>query len=424
MELKKTAIGFNFSGSNESRHAICGGKLKQNEDSLNSMKRGPTGHFVPISTVGEVARAFVPAPLPPVPPLVLDDSLHEILQAASLALGRLDGLSDFLPDRQVFLYSYVRKEAVLSSQIEGIEPSLSDLLRHELDAAPGVPMDDVEEVSCYVAALELGMKRLAEGLPLSLRLIRELHAALLASGRGSTTQPGEFKRSQNWIGGTRPGNARFVPAPPELTIECMGALEKFLHDQPVKTATLIKAALVHVQFETIHPFLDGNGRLGRLLIALILSAEGMLRQPLLYLSLYFKEHRSEYYDLLQAIRTEGDWEAWLTFFLNGVRDTAERAAASARQLWALFHTDRARLQAVSDSTVTALRLHEALQRSPITSASRAAEALDTSIPTATKAIRTLEKLGLLRELTGGKYGRLYAYDQYLAILNEGTEPIR
>ena len=388
------------------------------------MKRGPTGHFVPISTVGETASAFVPAPLPPEPPLVLDDSLHDLLQAASLALGRLDGISDFLPDRQVFLYSYVRKEAVLSSQIEGIEPSLSDLLRHELDAAPGVPVDDVEEVSCYVAALELGMKRLAEGMPLSLRLIRELHAVLLASGRGSQKQPGEFKRSQNWIGGSRPGNARFVPAPPDLTIGCMGALEKFLHNEPVKTATLIKAALVHVQFETIHPFLDGNGRLGRLLIALILSAEGLLRQPLLYLSLYFKEHRSAYYDLLQAVRTDGDWEAWLAFFLHGVRDTADRAVASARQLWELFRTDRARLQAEGGSSVIVLRLHEALQRNPITSAIRAKEALLSSIPTVTKAIRALEKLGIVRELTGGKYGRLYAYDRYLAILSEGTEPLR
>ena len=388
------------------------------------MKRGTTGHYVTISAVGETAQAFVPAPLPPNPPLQLDDSLHELLQAASLALGRLDGISNFLPDRQVFLYAYVRKEAVLSSQIEGIEPSLSDLLLHELDAAPGVPIDDVEDVSCYVAALELGMQRLAEGMPLSLRLIRELHAALLASGRGSNKQPGEFKRSQNWIGGTRPGNARFVPAPPDLTLDCMGALEKFLHDDPVKTATLLKAALVHVQFETIHPFLDGNGRLGRLLIALILSAEGLLRQPLLYISLFFKEHRSDYYNLLQSVRTEGDWESWLTFFLTAVRETADRAAASTRLLWELFRADHERLHAESGSTVTILRLHEVIQRNPVTSASRAAQALGTSIPTATKALRTLERLGLVRELTGGKYGRLYAYDQYLSILNEGTEPLR
>jgi Fic family protein len=387
------------------------------------MKRGITGHHVTISTAGERAQAFVPAPLPPIPPLQLDDSLHELLQAASLALGRLDGISNFLPDRQIFLYAYVRKEAVLSSQIEGIEPSLSDLLLHELDAAPGVPIDDVEEVSCHVAALELGMKLLAEGLPLSVRLIRELHAALLASGRGSNKQPGEFKRSQNWIGGTRPGNARFVPTPPDLTLDCMSALEKFLNNEPVKTATLLKAALVHVQFETIHPFLDGNGRLGRLLIALILSAEGMLRQPLLYISLYFKEHRSDYYDLLQIVRTEGDWEAWLSFFLIGVRETADRAVSSTKRLWDLFRSNHERLHAEGGSTVTVLRLHEVLQRNPVTSASRAAQALGATIPTATKALRTLERLGLVREITGGKYGRLYAYDQYLAILNEGTEPL-
>lgn len=388
------------------------------------MNRGLTGRFVPVSTLGEACRAFVPAPLPPSPALVLDDALHEQLQDASLALGRLDGQADVLPDRQIFLYSYVRKEAVLSSQIEGTQSSLNDLLIHEMELAPGVPLEDVTEVSCYVAALELGMTRLAEGLPISLRLLCELHGHLLASGRGSTKQPGEFRRSQNWIGGTRPSNARHVPPPPDMLLDCMGSLEKFIHNDPVRTGALIKAALAHVQFETIHPFLDGNGRLGRLLIALILAAEGMLRQPMLYLSLFFKQHRSDYYAHLQQVRETGDWEAWLSFFLRGVKETADDAATTARRLWAIFREDRAKLQALAGATGSLLQAHEQLQRVPLLSASKAAAKMNVSLPTATKALQRLQTLGIVRETTGGKYGRLYAYDAYLSILSEGTEPLR
>ncbi len=388
------------------------------------MNRGLTGHHVPISTLGEPCQAFVPAMLPPSPRLVLDENIHDLLQAASLAVGRLDGQIDVLPDRQVFHYSYVRKEALMSSQIEGTQSSLNDLLKHELDLAPGVPVDDVAEVSCYVAALELGMQRLAEGLPISLRLITELHGVLLASGRGSTKQPGEFRRSQNWIGGTRPGNARYVPPPPDMVLDCMGALEKFIHNDPVKTSTLIKAALAHVQFETIHPFLDGNGRLGRLLIALILSAEGMLRQPMLYFSLYFKQHRSDYYAHLQQLRQTGDWEAWLSFFLHGVKETADDAAFTARRLWTIFRADREKLQTLSGATSSLLQAHDQLQRVPLLSASRAVKMMNVTLPTATKALQKLLALGIVREITGGKYGRLYAYDAYLSILSEGTEPLR
>ena len=388
------------------------------------MHRGLTGHYVPVSAVGEACRAFVPHPLPPDPVLEFDDVLHHQLQEAAIALGRLDGISLLLPDPQLFLYSYVRKEAVLSSQIEGTQSSLSDLLLFELEAAPGVPMDDAAEVSCYVAALELGLRRIREGLPVSLRLIQEIHATLLSSGRGSSKQPGEFKRSQNWIGGSRPGNALFVPAPPDLVLDCMGALEKFIHDDPVKTSPLVKAALAHVQFETIHPFLDGNGRLGRLLITLLLCSEGVLREPLLYLSLYFKQHRTRYYALLQQVRMTGVWEEWLAFFFIGIRETAEMAVSTARRLLALFHQDRERVHSGAGSAASVLRLHEHLQRSPITSASRAAAAIQTSIPTATSALRKLQSLGLVREITGGTYGRLYAYDAYLKILGEGTEPIR
>jgi Fic family protein len=294
------------------------------------MKRGLTGHYAPLpSAAGENARAFVPHPLPPVPALELDAEIQELVAKAMLAVGRLDGLTTVLPDPAIFLYSYIRKEAVLSSQIEGTQSSLSDLMLYEMEGVAGVPLDDVQEVSNYVAAMNYGLKRL-ETLPISLRLLKEIHGVLLSKGRGSRKEPGEFRTSQNWIGGSRPGNALFVPPPPEQVLECLGALEKFLHDDPDKTPLLIKAALAHVQFETIHPFLDGNGRLGRLLITFLFCAEGVLREPLLYLSLYFKRHRSQYYELLQAVRLTGDWEAWLRFFLTGVEETANQAAQTAR----------------------------------------------------------------------------------------------
>ena len=257
------------------------------------MNRGLTGYYVPLpSGGGEKARAFIPKPLPPDPLLVLDADIHELVEKAMLAVGRLDGLSTVLPDPMLFIYSYVRKEAVLSSQIEGTQSSLSDLLLFENEGVAGVPLDDVQEVSNYVAAMNYGLKRLKE-LPISLRLLKEIHAVLLSKGRGSKKEPGEFRTSPNWIGGTRPGNAVFVPPPPDHLLECLGALEKFLHNDPLKTPLLIKAALAHVQFETIHPFQDGNGRLGRLLITFLFCAEGALSEPLLYLSLYFKQHRQQ-----------------------------------------------------------------------------------------------------------------------------------
>jgi Fic family protein len=255
----------------------------------------------------------------------------------------------------------VRKEAVLSSQIEGTQSSLSDLLLYEQKEMPGVPLEDVEEVSRYVAAVSHGVKRLREGFPLSLRLLREVHEVLLQTGRGSTKQPGEFRRSQNWIGGTRPGNARFVPPPPENLMQCLGDLEKFLHDDPVKTPTLIKAALSHVQFETIHPFLDGNGRVGRLLITLLLCAENAISEPTLYLSLYFKRHREIYYELLQKVRTTGAWEEWLLFFLEGVEETAEEAVSTATQILEIFAEDRARIESLGRPAGNALRVHSLLQ---------------------------------------------------------------
>ena len=379
------------------------------------MERGLTGHFVPVTSVGEPVRAFVPDPLPPDPPVALDGELGILLDAASTAIGRLDGISVVLPDPGLFLYTYIRKEAVLSSQIEGTQSSLSDLLRHEIDGAPPVPVDDVTEVSSYVSAMQHGLDRLNGGEPISLRLIKDIHKNLLASGRGSAKQPGEFRRSQNWIGGTRPGNARFVPAPPDQVVGCMGALEKFIHNDPVKTRPLLKAALAHVQFETIHPFLDGNGRVGRLLITFLLCAEGVLREPMLYLSLFFKRHREDYYRLLQGVRITGDWETWLEFFLTGVIETSEQATGTATRLLRLFDEDRRRLQ---NEAASVLRLYDWLQRRPIASVSRAADAIEASIPTASKALKRLETIGLVHEITGGKYGKTYAYSDYLAILND------
>jgi len=381
------------------------------------------GSYVVSTVGGERVRAFVPPSLPPKPPLRLE-GLQGLLERANQALGRLDGLAAILPDISLFIYLYVRKEAVLSSQIEGTQSSLSDLLLYESAEAPGVPLDDVQEVSNYVAAMNRGLQRLRAGFPLSLRLIREIHQTLLAKGRGSEKEPGRFRRSQNWIGGSRPGNAVFVPPPPERVMECMGALEVFLHEERPELPTLVKAALAHVQFETIHPFLDGNGRLGRLLITFLLCAGGALREPILYLSLYFKSNRQRYYDLLQRVRATGDWETWLEFFLAGVRETADQAAETARRILALFEADRRKLEDLGRPAASALRLHQFMQTRPIISIPAAARKMLLSAPTVTKSIDHMMKLGLLREITGRQRRRLFVYDPYLAILNEGTEPLR
>jgi Fic family protein len=382
------------------------------------------GNYETTSVAGERVRAFVPTSLPPVPPLDLNAERHDLLEKANRSLGRLDGVATLFPDPALFLYMYVRKEALLSSQIEGTQSSFSDLLLFESAELPGVPIDDVEEVSCYVSAMNHGLERLRGGFPLSLRLIKEIHKTMLSSGRGSKRAPGEFRTSQNWIGGTRPGNATFVPPPPHRVIECMGLLEKFLHNDPVKTPLLIKAALAHVQFETIHPFLDGNGRVGRLLITLLLCAEGALAQPMLYLSLYFKKHRDEYYDLLQRVRTKGAWEDWLDFFLLGVIDTADQAVRAAQRILELFRDDRAHIEKLGRAAASALRLHHAFQERAVLSIPGAAKRVGLSQPTITSALAHLAKLGIVRETTGRKRRKLYVYDAYLKILGEGAEPIR
>jgi Fic family protein len=293
---------------------------------------------------------------------------------------------------------------------------LSDLLAYEITAAPGVPVEDVSEVSDCVAAYEHADQRMNGGFPLSLRLICEAHEKLLASGRGKDQSPGQFRRSQNWFGGSRPGNARFVPPPADEVLNCMGALEKFLHDDPVKTPPLIKAALAHVQFETIHPFIDGNGRVGRLLIPLILRQEGVLKFPLLHLSLFFKEHRARYYELLQEVRLNGCWEAWLDFFLQGVRDIAKRTASDIQQALELFEKDIIRISQMGRSARSCLRIHERMKAQPMTSISALSQATKLTPTTIATSFAKLAEMGMVKEITGGKYGRLYAYDGYLKIL--------
>jgi Fic family protein len=383
-----------------------------------------SGTYVTVSTAGESFRAFIPNPLPPVPPVTLTDRDQDLLEKANRALGRLDGVAMLLPDVSLFLYFYIRKEAVLSSQIEGTQSSFSDLLMHEEDLFPGVPRDDVQEISNYVAALNHGLKRLRkDDFPLSLRLIREMHKVLLSKGRGSDKTPGEFRRSQNWVGGTRPGNARFVPPPPEQVARCMGNLEKFLHDQPSRTPVLIKAALAHVQFESIHPFLDGNGRLGRLLVTLILCAEGVLVQPLLYLSLYLKQYRQEYYDRLDAVRAKGDWPGWLRFFLEGVEQTARQAADTAGRILKLLERDRRKVEDLGRKAGSAPRVLEWLRKHPMANIPKMTAKLGLTPPTVRSAVECLESLGIVREITGKQRDRIYVYDRYVRILDEGTEPL-
>ncbi|MFV0349030.1 MAG: Fic family protein [Halodesulfovibrio sp.] len=381
------------------------------------------GRYVKSSVVaGESFRAYIPQPLPPEPPIDMTD-LYPLLDKATSALGRLDGMSMVLPDASLFLYMYVRKEAVLSSQIEGTQSSLSDLLLFESEAATGVPLDDVTEVSRYVAAMNFGLERLQE-FPLSLRLIREIHAKLMENARGGNKQPGEFRTSQNWIGGTRPGTAKFVPPPADEVMGCLDRFERFLHDEESRNRlpVLVRIALAHVQFETIHPFLDGNGRLGRLLITFILCAEGILRAPLLYISLYLKANRQAYYDHLQSVRESGDWEAWIAFFLTGVIETANQATETAQSILHLFAKDRAAIESSGKSNATVLTIHANLQRHPLVTTSKLKDLCSVSLPTVLRNLSVLEDLGIVKEVTGKDRNKLFAYSSYLEILNKGTEP--
>jgi cell filamentation protein, protein adenylyltransferase len=379
------------------------------------------GRYVETPAGGEIVRAFVPPPLPPNPPIDILSFLPK-LSAAERALGRLDGITVLLPRQELFLYMYVRKEAVLSSQIEGTQSTLADLLRFETEAQAGQPIDDIREVSNYVDAMIYGLERL-KAFPLSLRLIREMHERLLQSSRGGTKNPGEFRRSQNWIGGTRPGNAMFVPPPVSELGACLDAFERFMHENESRLPPLIKAGLLHVQFETIHPFLDGNGRIGRLLVTLYLCVHDVLRKPLFYLSLYLKTHRGDYYRLLQEVREHGAWEAWLEFFLDGVTETAGQAFDAATRIAELFKRDRERITAESDRAGSVLRVHELLQQNPFLTSNALVERTGLTAPTINAALADLERLRIVDEVTGRRRGRVFGYRAYLDILNEGTAPL-
>ncbi len=383
-----------------------------------------SGEFRTVASGWEGYSAFYPASLPPDPPLALGSDLQRLLEKANQALGRLDGITLLLPDPDQFIYTYVRKEAVLSSQIEGTVSSLSDLLLFEADEAPGVPISDARETANYLTAINYGLSQIeSERLPISNRLFREMHLRLLSSGRGAEKAPGQFRREQNWLGGSRPENARYVPPPWQEVEPAMAQLENFLHDEvegAEPTPVLIKAALAHAQFETIHPFLDGNGRLGRLLVTLLLVADGVLKQPLLYLSLYLKQNREAYYDHLQSVRTAGAWEDWLRFFLTGVVEVAEATAATTKSLVEMIQHHREQIHSFGRGAATALRVHDLASRVVVFRPTTAAAVLGLSDPPVYAAVRRLEEAGILREVTGRQRGKLYVYDEYLERLNEGT----
>ena len=377
------------------------------------MHRPAPGRYVTVTTAGEPFRAFVPTPLPPEPPIVWSAPLRRRFDAALVALGRLDAVTSLLPNAALLLYSFVRKEAVLSSQIEGTQSSLADLLLYEIDEVPGVPLDDAREVSRCVAALERGLKKLRGGLPLCTRLLCEMHKVLLThpGGRGKT--PGEVRRTQVWIGGTRPGNAVFVPPPADAGPDGLASLQRFLNPDPQPVPPLIKAALVHVQFETIHPFLDGNGRIGRLLIVLQLVADGVLRDPMLYPSLFFKTHRALYYELLNEVRLRGDWERWLDFFAEGIETSATQAVATANALLALVNADRDRIAGLGRAAASALAVHHALQRQPIATSAALVKATGLTPATVNKSLAHLERVGVVDELTNRQRGRVFSYRKYV-----------
>jgi Fic family protein len=381
-----------------------------------------TGRYEAVSVAGETVRAFVPAALPPAdPPVLIDDRLTDRLGKAEQAIARLGLAGEMVPSVDWFIYAFVRKEAVISSQIEGTQATLLDLLAFEAEEH-AQPDADLEEVSNYLAALAYARRQLASkrGLPLSVRLLNEAHKRLMRGVRGANRQPGEVRRSQNWIGGSRPGNAIFVPPPASRLPQLLSDLAKYIHRDDLMPK-LLRVGLLHAQFETIHPYLDGNGRIGRLLITLLLEHWGLLDEPLLYLSLFFKRHRQEYYRRLDMIRSAGDWEGWLDFFLDGVATISEEAVASARELYSLVSTDRSRLLATENVSVPAMRLFEQLPRQPIVTIASVMDITGTSKPTARRAVEILIKAGILIETTGRPRDRSYAYQAYLKGLQAGTE---
>ena len=381
------------------------------------MRRKTQGHYEVSSTVGERVRAFVPSPLPPAPDIQWNPPLRLLFDEALLALGRLDSVSSLLPDTALFQYMYVRKEAVLSSKIEGTQSTLTDLLLYEMEQSPGVPVEDAREVSNYASALNHGVYRIRSGFPLSLRLMNEIHGILLSKGRGSFKTPGVFRSSQNWIGGTRPGNASFVPPPPDKVMECMGKLELFLHDKPVVTPPLLKAALAHVQFETIHPYLDGNGRLGRMLVTLVLCERRVLKEPMLYLSLHLKKHRQIYYDLLGEVRSKGDWEAWLEFFAEGVIASAASAVDMSTKALAVFKRDAVSIGGVGRAADSTAAVHRAMMERPLATSGWLVERTKLTPATVNKSLSHLVRLKIVRELSGKMRNRIFSYGRFVDVLN-------
>ncbi len=384
---------------------------------MNKQKR--VGSYIKKSVGGETYRCYIPHKLPPDPPIQVE-KFYDLLDKANVSLGELNGIRTNLPSADLFLHTFTRKEAVLSSQIEGTQSSFSDFLLFENDPENKKAKDDDVEVANYISAMSYGLEKIKK-LPLSRRLLCEIHGKLLASGRGKEKSPGDVRTSQNWIGGTRPGNAIFVPPPPEYVSDCLGELEKFLHSKKFPLPTLIKVAIVHVQFETIHPFLDGNGRLGRLLITFMLCLTGLLKEPLLYLSLYFKIHRKKYYDLLQTVRENGDWETWIEFFLTGVYDTAHQAFDTAQKLVTLFKTDEEKIKAQDKDTAGVLKAFNYLKTRPISNTKNIVKESQISLQTVLRSLKTLEELGLVKELTGKHNNKIFVYTDYMNILNKGTE---
>ena len=377
-----------------------------------------TGTYVTSTTLGQRVRAFVPHPLPPTAPALATDAFSELNRQAELALARLAGVSGLVPSVDWLLYSAIRKEALLTSQIEGTQATLTDLFDDEAGFKIS-NTDDVEEVTNYLRAFRWTQEQLrdSKGLPISVSLLCQAHALLLSGVRGAGKQPGELRRSQNWIGGTRPGNAQFVPPPAEHVSKLLSDLERFIHNNATDLPPMVKIALAHAQFETIHPFLDGNGRIGRLLIAALFEHWGLLTEPLMYLSGYLKQHQSEYYRRLSAIRTEGDWESWVAFFLEGVASAADEAERNIIDVASLIAHDRRRLLQYSKANPASYRLFEMLPMMPRFTIERARQQLETSFPTATAAVKTLEDLGIITEMTGQKKNRSYSYHAYVEILS-------
>ena len=384
---------------------------------MNKTKR--VGRFVTKSTGDESYKCYIPKKLPPDPPIQVEQFYH-LLDQANVALGELNGIRTNLPNASLFLHTFTRKEAILSSQIEGTQSSLSDFLLFENQIAKKNDSDDDIEVANYISAMTYGLRRI-KNLPLSRRLFCEIHKKLLKSGRGKEKAPGQFRTSQNWVGGTRPGNAVYVPPPPQDAEKSFGDLELFLHNKNILLPHLIKSAMVHVQFESIHPFLDGNGRLGRLIITFMLCQTGLLKEPLLYLSLYFKTYKKRYYHLLQTVRQTGDWESWIDFFLKGVVETAHQAVNTAQDIVSLFEKDEQKIKNLKKDTAGVLKTYNYLKKHPVSNTKNIVQVSGASLQTVLKSLRTLEHIGLAKELTGKYNNKVFVYKNYINLINKGTE---